>query len=163
MRFALALLALAAAVATSASAAPVLDPAYGTVLQEAEANKLLSQCSRIAPERVEGQWQPSPEQLRELEARLPSALGEALSKRAQNRAEARHIARQYAGFVVAGRKSVYVNAFPQSETEPPAPGVKPWDWRRKALIVCDGGAMFFGVEYDPEKKTFSHFAFNGGF
>ena len=28
-------------------------------------------------------------------------------------------------------------------------------------MVCDGGPAFFGVEYDPKTKTFTHFAFNG--
>ncbi len=32
---------------------------------------------------------------------------------------------------------------------------------RDAVGVCDGGPSFFGVEYDPETKAFSHFEFNG--
>ncbi len=152
---------LAATVATSASSTPVLDPAYGAVLQGAAADKLLSQCSRPAPEHVEGQWVPSSDQLHDLEMRLPQALEEALAKRKGNNAEASHIARQYAGFIAAGRKIIYVNAFTQRETEPPFPGRDPADWRHDAMIVCDGGAVFFGVEYDPETHTFSHFAFNG--
>jgi hypothetical protein len=36
-----------------------------------------------------------------------------------------------------------------------------FDWPSEPVVVCDGGPAFFGVEYDPEKKTFTHFEFNG--
>jgi hypothetical protein len=41
------------------------------------------------------------------------------------------------------------------------PGFRHFDWRRQIVAVCDGGPQFFGVEYDPDTKTFSHFEFNG--
>jgi hypothetical protein len=28
-------------------------------------------------------------------------------------------------------------------------------------MVCDGGNAFFGVEYDPKTKAFTHLVFNG--
>ena len=31
-----------------------------------------------------------------------------------------------------------------------------------AVIVCDGGPAFFGVEYDVERRQITGMAFNGG-
>lgn len=146
------------AVALSASA---LDPSLGAVLAPPEARRLLHQCSRAAPQGVTGDWAPSTADIRELEARLPKALDEALGKHRAGGARAPVVARQYAGFVIGRRRIVYVNGFTKEETEPPFPGAPAFDWRRKAMSVCDGGPVFFGVEYDPATGTFANFAFNG--
>jgi hypothetical protein len=72
--------------------------------------------------------------------------------------------RQYAGFVVGKRRIVYVNGFPRGAGDPARDGTtaaRNFDWHSEPVVVCDGGPGFFGVEYDPEKKTFTHFEFNG--
>jgi hypothetical protein len=71
------------------------------------------------------------------------------------------VVRQYAGFISSGRKIIYVNALPRRDTESQMPDEPPEDWKHKALVMCDGGPQFFGVEYDPQTKAFSNFAFNG--
>lgn len=144
-----------------AMASATLDAASLAGLTGAEADRLLNQCSRQAPQNVQGKWTPTSAQLGDLRTRLPDALDRALSKRQRNRERAVEIAGQYAGFIIGGRKIIYVNAFPKPELAPTIPGMKAHDWRHEAVIVCDGGAVFFGVEYDPEKKTFANFAFNG--
>lgn len=60
--------------------------------------------------------------------------------------------RQYAGIVRGGRRFIY-GSFAPVETAPRDP-LTPHD-------VCDGGASFFGVEYEPASGTFTHVAFNG--
>ena len=35
------------------------------------------------------------------------------------------------------------------------------DWRTAPISICDGGALAFGVEYDPATGAFANFAFNG--
>jgi hypothetical protein len=144
-----------------AMASATLDTASLAGLSGAEADGLLNQCSRQAPQKVQGKWTPNSAQLGDLRTRLPGALDRALSKRQRNKDRAAEIAGQYAGFVIGGRKIIYVNAFPKRELDPPIPGMKAHDWRHEAVIVCDGGAVFFGVEYDPKNKTFANFAFNG--
>jgi hypothetical protein len=146
------------AVIVPALALPPLYPRLGVVLAPPASRDLLHQCSRQSPYDVNGDWTPSTAQIAELERRLPDALNTALSKRSTNNARAEVIARQYAGFLIGGRKTIYVNAFTKQET---TAGAYPHDWRHSAVVVCDGGAVFFGVEYDPEKKTFANFAFNG--
>jgi len=113
---------------------------------------------------VEETWLPATKEIGELEARLPQALNDALAKRGRFAERSRDIGRQYAGLKIAGRKIIYVNGFPLSMFEMEArytPGLSRDDWKSQPVMVCDGGPAYFGVEYDPKAKTFSHFAFNG--
>ena len=129
-----------------------------------QATDVIHQCSRSSPGPVEGTWLPTVKEIRDLEARLPQALDDALAKRGQFANRSRDIGRQYAGLKIAGRSIIYVNGFPLSMFEMEArytPGLSRDDWKRQAVMVCDGGPAYFGVEYDPKTKVFSHFAFNG--
>jgi hypothetical protein len=142
----------------------LLDPRDGVVLPERAAKDLLHQCSRNAPQHVTGTWLPTSEQIREVEARLPGALGAIALRRGSQYRQPKSFQRQYAGFLIDGGKIIYVNAFPDGAGDPnpnAPPGFDHFDWRQQAVIVCDGGPAFFGVEYDPAKKTLSHFEFNG--
>jgi hypothetical protein len=129
--------------AATAQAAPALDPTAGAIFSPAQAKQLLHQCSRSVPSATDF-WQPH----RRADSNAPSQ-------------PVFNFGRQYAGLIVGGRKIVYVNVFPNDMTD--FDGKKPvrYDWKSKPVIVCDGGDNFFGIEYDPETKTFSHFEFNG--
>jgi len=152
--------------ATPASALPPLDPKDGAIFPQTKSRDLLQQCSRGVPGPVEGTWTPNAAQIAELEARLPGALDDVLAKRGDHQKRSRDFLRQYGGFIVGGRKIIYMNAFPRfllgdeksasAERHRPVP-----DWRGVVEGVCDGGPDFFGVEYDPAMKAFSHFEFNG--
>jgi hypothetical protein len=156
----------AGAVMTPALALPQLDPKDGAIFPETKARDLLHQCSRRVPGPVQGTWTPTAAQIAELEARLPGALDDVLARRGDSRKRSPDFLRQYGGFIVGGRKIIYMNAFPRfllgdekssyDERHKPVP-----DWRGAMKGVCDGGPDFFGVEYDPAMKTFSHFEFNG--
>lgn len=63
-------------------------------------------------------------------------------------------ARQYVGVVRDGRRFIYGNFFPLDPTLDNR-------WREGLIVVCDGGPDYFGVEYDIDRKEFSHLAFNG--
>lgn len=136
----------------------------GALLPPSEANVLLHQCSRSSPRGFQGTWKPTVAQLRELELRLPAALQAELQRHDQGfrKYASRPTVRQYEGLVLSGRNIIYVNTLSLSMVANPAlpPQFVP-DWRHKANVVCDGGPVFSGVEYDPDRKTFSHFAFNG--
>jgi hypothetical protein len=184
MRFAAAAVVLCLSSTLLAGPLLALDARDGVVLPPSEARKLLHQCSRESPGKVDADWTPAPIQIRDLEARLPEALTSALQRRAEigrkalaampaaqrtvreRRAQLDYrpssFVRQYAGFVIAGRRVIYVNALPKISVENPnLPPVFQEDWRHVADIVCDGGIAFFGVEYDPATRRFDHFAFNG--
>jgi hypothetical protein len=153
--------------AAVAGASQTLDPEGGAVLPTSLASALLIQCSRIAPQDISGTWSPSPRQIRDLEVRLPQALSGEAAKRS-NTYIGKFIGhyvgfnRQYAGILIAGRKVVYVNAFPQAMVHSDKSDfVEAPDWRSSPVTVCDGGPEFFGVEFDPETEKFEDFSFNG--
>jgi hypothetical protein len=145
--------------AAPAMALQGLNPDNGAILAPDSARDVLNQCSRDVPHPVQGTWQPNKDQIVELEDGLPKALDDALTKRGEHLDRAKTFLRQYAGFIVGGRKIIYVNAFPhtvQNDQQSSA-----LSWRYRAVTVCDGGSAFFGVEYDPAKQIFANFVFNG--
>lgn len=78
----------------------------------------------------------------------------------------KHDYRQYAGFVQNGHRLIYVNGFPDDAAEMFAEGkiVTCADhirWQYRAIVTCDGGPSFYGMEYDPQTRQFQHLQFNG--
>lgn len=148
---------LAVLLLTPALAATTLDAKAGYVMAPEHARDLLRQCSRATPQGVTGTWQPAAAQIADLEARLPDAV-------AQVQPDVHGaFARQYAGYVIGGKKLIYVNAFPRNTLGDFDKDPATWNAKvtHQAMMVCDGGHDFFGVLYDPATKTFSQFAFNG--
>ena len=66
--------------------------------------------------------------------------------------------RQYYGVVIHGSRQLYVNFFP-------APGKQGPDrfpyWLESFVVVRDGGAWFWRIQYDPLKKKYLGFHSNG--
>jgi hypothetical protein len=149
-------------------AQPVLRPRDGVVLTGEKGRKLARQCSRGSPGVVSSDWTPTPQQIVDLEARLPGQILPELRKRVSWREPGKPLRffRQYAGFVLGSRKIIYINGFPGGDWTTPDPLVKPGairlpDWRKTAVIVCDGGPVYFGAEFDPVSHRFTGLAFNG--
>jgi len=64
-----------------------------------------------------------------------------------------------AGFVIGGRRVIYVNGVHEDMIER---NMDPsYDWRTRPVMICDGGPITFGVEYDPATRQFANFSFNG--
>ena len=152
------LLLTSLALAACAKAGGALPSENAVVLPGSAVEMMLNQCSRGTPEAGEASWQPGGEDITALEAALPAALA------ARHRSSDpdwsrldREWRRQYVGIVRGGRRFVYGNFFPRDVGEEGAPG----RWRAEPVIVCDGGAAFFGVEYDVELHGITHLDFNG--
>ncbi|MFT3728408.1 MAG: hypothetical protein QM759_11345 [Terricaulis sp.] len=129
-----------------------------TVLSGAEALKLTHQCSRASPGPVSGQWTPSADDLDAFDVPLTDVLrGQLL--RAGVTAAPRDYDRQFAGFIVNGRRVIYVNGFNRSTTDN-QPNTS-FDWHTQAVAICDGGPITFGAEFDAETHQVTKFAFNG--
>lgn len=149
----------AAAPPTAAPANIALEPAKGAVLPAEKAEMLARQCSRIAPGPVVGTWLPAQAEIAELEAGLGAELAAQLKPGDDAKPEDYY--RQYAGLVVgAERRIIYVNGIHRSAVER-APEDQRESWKTEPVLICDGGAITFGVEYDPATKMFEKFAFNG--
>jgi hypothetical protein len=101
-------------------------------------------CSRNGPDQAEATWTPSRADVEDLEARLPLVMeAQGLSLPLVQ------YCRVYHGLVRGGRRFIYVNA---GDCALGMPGT---------YEVCDGGAAFWGIEYDVEKKAFTVLEANG--
>ena len=145
-----------------------------TILTGNEAELVLTQCSHYAPE-ASGFWQPAPADISELERRLPAWL----SRQSHGPSKEMQYFRQYVGVIHDGRRFIYLNAFPADSIRDDAefykqmkarndPALAAWPsnfsehhWREHAVMVCDGGNVYWGVEYDPLTKQFLNLDENG--
>ena len=100
---------------------------------------------------------PGRSDIARLEAALPAALA-AERRPADWSGFPEGWRRQYIGLVRGGRRFVYGNFYP---LEVDRHAGNPDRWRSEPVMVCDGGPVFFGVEYDVEANRVTHLAFNG--
>jgi hypothetical protein len=161
MRRALGLVLLLAACRPAGAALPT----DAVVLPGSTVATMLRQCSRSAPAAGEGTWQPREEDIAALEAALPPILLARREIRVEHYPSEPEWARfphgwqrQYIGIVRGGRRSIYGNFFPR---ETARVGDDAQRWRREPVLVCDGGPVFFGAEYDFESGRLIQLAFNG--
>jgi hypothetical protein len=140
--------------------APKLDPAMGAMLAADKAASLARQCSRISPGPVDGSWQPSEAQIAGLEARLGAEIERQLAATSAAGSKPQDYYRQYAGFVIGGKQVIYVNGIHRQAVDR-APEPQRSSWKTDPQMICDGGTITFGAEFDPEAGTFQNFAFNG--
>ena len=164
----LAALALACGCSPARSTAGLPEGAY--ILPDAVGGQLLLQCSRPAPVKGEGGFQPDPADIAALEAGLAQAIAhrDAYPPNIGGRAvpmpgsldllqAPKGFKRQYAGIIRGGRRYIYGNFFPASEFT----GDGHNDLASSPVAVCDGGPAFFGAEFDIAAGRFTHLAFNG--
>ena len=154
-------------------------PASRSVVLTGDAMRsLFSQCSRPSPEGIDNYWTPTVRDLRALDSTFPKFIQ---AQKLPEGVTAKSLNLYYfqcAGFIRKGRKMIYVNAFSPNHTlafalemvitpdmkatkESVAKARKRPHWHQKAETVCDGGSSFWGVEYDPETRQFTHLYFNG--
>lgn len=126
-------------------------PAHCAILPLSEAKKLVAQCSRDCPYYATEFWIPTTSQILAIESRLPSIL-----RGSGHKVKASSSLHQYVGFIAKGKRLIYLSAVDSSDIPK-----KDKSWRHEALVVCDGGDAFWGVEFDPATGKFAHLEFNG--
>ena len=127
------------------------------ILDASQIKMILHQCSRSVPLAGEASWKPPARDIARLEAALPAALDKARTTWARELTGApTGWIRQYVGIVRKGHRYIYGNFVPDQGF------AEERRWRSEPVVICDGGAAFFGVEYDVNAGTFSHLDFNGG-
>lgn len=145
------------------------------VLPLASAPRMLDACGREVPGGIEGFWTPGEALVRRVERDLPRVLDRVLARVARandfpRRDRTDDYLRQYIGIRRNGRALVYINGVHRMMADDlnrsfdgtglvPAP----LRWMREPLDACDGGAAFFGVEYDPATGEFGRVEFNQSF
>ena len=137
-----------------------LSPETRTLLSGRQALALTRPCSRPPPGPVSGQWTPSARDLDAFDMPLTDVLGGQLA-RANVTAAPRDYDRQYAGLIINGRRVIYVNGVNRDIAERQSDLAHPVDWRNEAIILCDGGSLSFGAEFDAVTHQVTNFAFDG--
>lgn len=133
----------------------LMDPASG--------DALLSQCSRAAPAKGERYFVPTPAEIVAFERRLQLHLETSPDFAAANHSlfarrlptvspKPNNWGRDIIGLERGGQRFLYGNYYPSDGS---------FRKKRKGpLVVCQGGAWFFGAEYDLQGDRITHLAFN---
>jgi hypothetical protein len=139
-----------------------LRPDWGVVLPKEQARAFWKPqlCNRPAPSPIESIWIPDAATIRRVENALAPALQNAIavSKIADTKPAVSDFYRQYAGFIIAGQRIVYINGFHARTVD----RGRPASWRTQALLPCDGGMLFFGAEFRVDTGVVDKIIFNGG-
>jgi hypothetical protein len=136
---------------TASNNFPAWPSGHSSLLKGEQALTLSRQCSRPSIQDVDRSWTPTPAVIIRLELKLNEYLSKHYPKIRQ---QIQQVYFQYAGLKGSKRKIVYVNAIDQHAQNNP-------DWRKNALVICDGGEVFWGTEFDPVTEQFSPIQFNG--
>jgi hypothetical protein len=145
----------------------------GAVLLQGVGREVLKQCTRSAPQGVIRFWTPAQTDVQRIEEMLPLVIDSVLRKvtNSSTQLDARQYYRQYLGIQRwSGKRSIYINAFHKRNLEEINRALQTGrkasetpdslEWRTNPVSVCDGGTLFFGVEFDPETRTFGRIEFN---
>jgi hypothetical protein len=146
-----------------------LHAEMGSVLSQSAVPGLLADCSQGEPKGIE-YWAPTREDLDALERGLQPVLQEAIRRASPGDGaplKAEDYYRQYVGIIRNGKRLIHVSGFHRDYARSVA-GIHSQGasgdtlrWRTVPISACDGGTMFFSVEYDPRKHSFTRVRFNG--
>jgi len=138
-------------------------PPHSTVLGAPDAGFRLPACSRPTAGPVEGGWDPGNFEIAAMEAALSKQLKSLAGKDGYDEngtdpdpltydpADTRW-QREYFGIMRGGHYILYGNYLPAGIVV---------NEKHLPTEVCDGGPVFFGVEYDLTDRRITHIAFNG--
>lgn len=138
----------------SQTAVPIQNTKVATfVLTGEQAIKLVHHCTDNYTEGVQGYWAPSAEDIASLEVSLPAFL----NSYSNLNLDLNSYLRQCTGTLKNNRRLIFVSGFHASlrDNHPDSQRIT-----NEALVICGGGNLVYGVEYDIESKTFMNFMFN---
>jgi hypothetical protein len=98
-------------------------------------------------------WTPAVDQVQELESLLVKYLQAHLPIDDEPVRNLSEYGRQYFGVTIKDRKVIYLNAFCNPSRFD--------QWKKKMVLVDDGGSCYFQVYFDPARKEFVHLHYNG--
>jgi hypothetical protein len=129
-------------------------PQFETILLANNYSKVLNQCSRKIPQKIDRSFDLTNSDIETLKNNFKKILI-IKDKRGKTIKNLSDYAYQYVGLIIDGKKYIYINAFIYSKIETEK------DWKTKPIIVCDGGISFWGVLFDIEKSNFIQLEING--
>ena len=98
-------------------------------------------------------WTPSESDVLEAENGLLPFLSNSKDRRAPEIIKGiESYKRQYRGLVLNGHRQIIIHFFCETDSQ---------DWKKREILVFDGGTCFFNLRFMIETKTFSHLQING--
>lgn len=157
------LAALSLTMISACNADELLDPKI-KLINPAQASQLLDQCSRDVPKKGERYFSPSIIEIEAFETAVQTAIDssgamdrENAWRKSQNLPQRTSVTKDWGRDIIGlergGRRFIYGNYYPAED--------RLLRGRIKPVIVCDGGPVFFGAEFDLEREEIVHLAFNG--
>ena len=155
------------ALASEATAQSIREKS--ALLKGDEAKRLAKQCSRESPSDFTSTWEPTLDDIVQMEKRLPqiSSLKAKCCIEGQSVENPKQWYLQYAALVWHGENIIYVSAIgreqPKDFTRDPSGRfieVPSDNWKAFAIIICDGGNSW-GVIYHPGTQKFTDLSANG--
>lgn len=137
-------------------------PKYSIILTSKTGEKMMDQCSRSTPEKVEKYFDLTGEEIVSLENNFKKILSIKSAGCCFNGWKILKLddyGFQYIGVIVNNHKYIYINAFIVEDEDDFTSWYK--NWKIAPIIVCDGGDGFWGVLFDLEKKLFLQLSVNG--
>lgn len=137
-------------------------PKYSIILSSETGEKMLNQCSRTTPEKVEKYFELINEDIVLLQNNFKKILSISSTGCCFNGwkiPKLKDYVFQYIGVIINNHKYIYINAFIVEGEDDFTSWYK--DWKIAPIIVCDGGDGFWGALFDLEKKSFSQLSVNG--
>jgi hypothetical protein len=126
------------------------------VLPASEAKMAADFYPKKGPERIDGTWEASMEDIAGLEANL-SHISDLKSRGGTIGDRIEHpdrYFRQYIAVLQAGNRRIFINAF--------CDGIHPSPiWHDHFYVIMDGGSCVWQALYDPATKSFSDLETNG--
>jgi hypothetical protein len=111
-------------------------------------------CSRPGPSSVTSYWQVPRDDVQRVDRALLAYLKNVHSKTTIAYRPEKFV-RQYAGFRRGKEPFIYINAFPSDHL-----AMSKDDPSQSLWIGCDGGDIFWGIEYDVQRGTFAEMKTN---
>ena len=100
-----------------------------------------------------GKWNPGPQVLAELKARLESYTKGSAQKEGRKLKSWAEYTFQYQGREEKGTKYILVNALCYKDQH--------WNLEEQMILVRDGGTCFFNLKFDPQRLRYYDLIING--
>ena len=140
-------------------------PSFGAILDSTQTKSLMRQCSRTSYPKVKNYWNPTPNDIEQLENNFKKLYMDTLKtyyRFGKNIDSLQHSGFQYVGIIIDRKKYIYINAFPLSLMKFYKEHKElNKDFYKSPVVMCDGGPRFWGALFDIETQQFSDLSFNG--
>jgi hypothetical protein len=132
-------------------------PAYSTIINSSKREYMCRPPANPSQQTITGYWDIQSSDVEKLDSNFKKILKLKSQELSVNNLEA--FAYQYSGFIINGKKYIYINAFYNSPKSNPE--FRRSNWKNEPVIVRDGGPNYWQAIFDMDNLDFIQIRFNG--